>query len=260
MALMMNLLKRAFNVNYPMGTPRPLDKNTSFLNDKGSELWCVEDTVLNRRVYVSDVKRLNLYDKGIEHRLHWILRDYCLPHNLVRKDDIVLDVGANIGEIGIWATGLGARYLAFEPDPKAFLALQANLPTGELFQVALSDQRGMAKFYLATADADSSLFKPKGASDSIEVVTTTLDYHLEKQDCHGNIRLLKIEAEGFEPEVLAGASEAISRTEYIAIDAGPERGGENTVAPTLNLLNDAKFEIVDCFLRRGTFLLKNRGI
>ena len=87
-----------------------------------------------------------------------------------------------------------------------------------------------------------------------------LDYHLEKQDCHGNIRLLKIEAEGFEPEVLAGASEAISRTEYIAIDAGPERGGENTVAQTLNLLSDAQFEIVDCFLRRGTFLLKNRSI
>jgi len=73
------------------------------------------------------------------------------------------------------------------------------------------------------------------------------------------IRLLKVEAEGMEPEVLAGAHQTLQRVDYVAVDAGPERGGENTVPAVLNALTSAGFEVLDCYLVRGTFLLRRKG-
>ena len=35
---------------------------------------------------------------------------------------------------------------------------------------------------------------------------------------------MKIESEGHEPEVLKGSIETLSRTNYISVDFGPERG------------------------------------
>ena len=40
------------------------------------------------------------------------------------------------------------------------------------------------------------------------------------------IKLLKIDAEGYEPEVLSGSIATLSQTEYVAVDFGPERGLE----------------------------------
>jgi len=44
----------------------------------------------------------------------------------VTKGDTVVDVGANIGLFSIWASDLGARVLAFEPQQDAYQALVKN--------------------------------------------------------------------------------------------------------------------------------------
>ena len=40
------------------------------------------------------------------------------------------------------------------------------------------------------------------------------------------IKLLKVEAEGAEPEVLLGTAKILKRIEFISVDCGPERGLE----------------------------------
>lgn len=45
------------------------------------------------------------------------------------------------------------------------------------------------------------------------------------------IALFKVEAEGAEPEVLEGATRIMDQINYVAVDAGPERGIAE--APTL---------------------------
>lgn len=225
--------------------------------DSDAGLHYVED--MDRRVYVSDKKRLALYRGGIQRRQEWILRDYCLPVNLIRPGDVVIDVGANIGEIGIWVEQNQSDYIAFEPDPMAFKALQRNLRSAKLFDVALSDHDGTSKFFLATADADSSLFQPDGQHESVTVRTERLDSRLAELGRPERVRLLKIEAEGFEPEILSGSQETLERVEYLAVDAGPERGGENTVPGVLNALAGTDFEVISCFLERGTFLFRRRA-
>ena len=110
-------------------------RHADFGFDDDAELFFATDRTDSRRVYVSDRKRLSLYRRGIAYRRNWILSDYRIPPDLVGEDDVVIDIGANIGEIGCWATDAGARYIAFEPDPMAFAALQRNVSAGDVIDV-----------------------------------------------------------------------------------------------------------------------------
>ena len=223
-------------------------------------LFYASEVTTGQRVYVSHRKRLKLYRNGFQHRQTQLLSDYRLAVDLVEAGDLVVDVGANIGEIGLWAMARGAAYIGVEPDPSAFAALSLNVPDGDLYALGLSDHAGTARFFLDTANADSSLFQPQAGTEEIEIELIRLDDLLKKAHPDGRVRLLKVEAEGMEPEVLAGAEKTLLRCDYVAVDAGPERGGENTVPQVFNALYGADFEVIDSFLRRGTFLFRARGL
>ena len=252
-----NMLNKLYSCAVQLGLTNSSMVQFGYDNDLG--LYYAETMDGASRIFVSDKRRLELYKDGLEARQQWILKDYRIPPDLVSSGDTVLDVGANIGELGIWARALGADYIAFEPDPTAFRALQNNVVSDQLYDKALSDTNDISEFHLSTAEADSSLFKPIRSDKSIMVRTTTLDTFCDKPGAAQSIRLLKVEAEGCEPEVLMGAHETLKIVEYIAVDAGPERGGENTVPDVFNLLAAAGFELVDCFLLRGTFLFRKKA-
>lgn len=224
--------------------------------DPEQDMFFAHDKRTRQKVYVSDRKRLELYRQGTAYRESWLLRDYRLPVDLIELGDKVIDIGANVGELGRWVEASGGHYMGFEPDPKAFKALRKNVESEDIYDVALSDTSGSAEFYLSTEHADSSLFQPNGVSEKITVQKIPLDDFLADKDGWGSLKLIKIEAEGMEPEVIAGALETLKRAEYIAVDAGPERGGENTVPDVLNSLMPLGFEVVSCFLTRGTFFLR----
>lgn len=224
--------------------------------DKQLGLHFAEDLERSARVMVSDEKRLELYREGLKHRREWILSDYRLPNDLIGPGDVVMDVGANIGEIGLWAESRGAEYIAFEPDPRAFAALKQNVKSGRVYPVALSDKATTADFYLDTARADSSLFMPQDSNECIKVDVVPLDEFLTRNEPIERIKLLKVEAEGLEPEILRGAQRTLKTVDYLAVDAGPERGGDNTVPGVFEELDGLGFKVIDCYLRRGTFLFR----
>ena len=74
------------------------------------------------------------------------------------------------------------------------------------------------------------------------------------------IKLLKLEAEGFEPEILQGALSVIPICEYIAVDGGYERGQnqEQTFTTLTNILLENNFEIHDINFSWCRALFKNR--
>jgi len=73
--------------------------------------------------------------------------------------------------------------------------------------------------------------------------------------------LVKLEAEGSEPEVLQGLGEALARVEYIAADVGPERGEnlETTVVSVTNFLLQRNFELVSMSHSRICALYRNKS-
>ena len=75
------------------------------------------------------------------------------------------------------------------------------------------------------------------------------------------IKLIKLEAEGFEPEILQGLKKHLNLIEYITIDCGFERGIklESTIAVCSNYLIKNNFKMIDfnTRLHRVVALFKN---
>lgn len=115
-------------------------------------------------------------------------------------EDLVYDVGANIGFTAALLASRGARVIAFEPSPRAFGLLKKNARAGiEARQIALSDQPGRL-FFEERDRLDLSSVADAGAL-AIEAVTI---------DSLGEApTLIKIDVEGYEPQVLRGATETL---------------------------------------------------
>ncbi len=59
-----------------------------------------------------------------------------------RDGDIVVDIGAGIGEFTLWCAEAGARVVAFEPDPLAFACLERNTaPLGACSSIPMRSGR-----------------------------------------------------------------------------------------------------------------------
>ena len=77
-----------------------------------------------------------------------------------------------------------------------------------------------------------------------------------------NIKLLKIDGEGFEPEILSSCVKSLSEIEFISVDYGNERGLEklSTVVPVLNFLYENSFSLIKESEYRKIGLFKNKNI
>jgi FkbM family methyltransferase len=187
-------------------------------------------------------ERIRYYRHGIAERLRRLTHSYHLGDVALRPGDLVVNVGANIGELAMALTQQGAQVVAVEPDPLTLRCLRLNLAGAavEIVPAGLWSMDGELTFYQAPQSADTSAINEVGAPTVLTV--HKLDTLMAGRD--GRVRLLVGDAEGGEPEVLEGARETLRRTDFVALDAGYERKGERTVETCTRLLEAAGFEIV----------------
>ena len=122
-------------------------------------------------------------------------------------------------------------------------------------QIALSNSSKKQKFYISSEEADNSLIEPKNFSNFIYITTNRLDEILNNT----RIKLLKIDAEGGEIELLQGCEEILNNIQYISVDLGPERGLEakSTFREVIPFLINKGFSIEKISQKRYTFLFFN---
>lgn len=136
----------------------------------------------------------------------------------------IVDVGANYGQ---WSRAMmstlrrlgapPAELILFEPIPAIADALEplaAEFPENRvsLERCALSDQEGSARMVKTHVEAGTHHLQTATGSlegDEIEVRVTTLDAFFGGSD--QSIDIVKIDAEGFDPKVLAGMTRLLSR-------------------------------------------------
>lgn len=132
----------------------------------------------------------------------------------LRRGDLVVDVGAHVGFFTLLAANLvgpSGHVRSFEPVPANFDALNANLALNgyswvAALRAAVSDAPGTVSLGLADTrlvGASTADFTVGGELSSVEAPAVKLDDVLGEA---GRVRLLKIDAEGHEPQVLAGAA------------------------------------------------------
>ena len=196
----------------------------SFLFDKDKKLYCIVDRG-SKHYFANRRRGFELYFCGLSHRANSLNDSYLLGNIKFDRDDVVVDCGANYADL--WLTLKGCiddmNYFTFEPGKGEFASICANASNSNNYNLGLGKENSYRKFYVNDSDADSSFIEPVKYMDVLEVETIKLDKFVKEYGLK-SIKLLKLEAEGFEPEILEGAINTLPIIDYIAIDGGCERG------------------------------------
>jgi len=153
----------------------------------------------------------------------------------------VLDIGASLGFLTVRAArqlGDRGRVLAFEPHPVRFQYLQRNLQLNALhnvtaFQCALGDRAGDAILHdvdprLGPRPIDATMTAVTGGA-TFHVSVRTVDEVLANEAGRNDIRLVKIDVEGYESQVLRGMSETMRQRPVIVFEALDDRALHSAV-------------------------------
>lgn len=217
---------------------------------RNNKFWICSDYNFNYDIKFLHKSRLFLYINGIQHRLNILSQQYLLSNINFNKNDVIIDCGANIGELGIFfkINYPNVDYYSFEPSKKEFECLKENLSDfGVHHNVALWNKKEILNFFIDSPSADSSLIEPMKYSETDSVQGLRLDSFDFKK-----IRLLKLEAEGAEPEIIEGSKGIINMTDIVTADLGFERGknSESTIAPVSKFLTKNNFFISEIYPQR----------
>ena len=214
----------------------------------------------NKNVAVYPNKRVLRVVKNFKYQLDLLYDSYLLNSIDIQNDDVIVDCGANVGELflAIKEKNLDVTYMGFEPDKETYECLKLNVKNEKniVHNIGLSNIEGSNNFYIDNEGGNSS-FVDFGTSESIKVDTKTLDsYNIKK-----NIKLFKIDAEGYEPEVLSGSKNTLKKTNFVSVDFGSERGANqnNTMVDVNNLLLQVGFELIELNDFRMIGLYKNKN-
>ena len=156
--------------------------------------------------------------------------------SFVNPNDLVFDIGANIGtRLGTFLE-LGARVVAVEPQTSCLSALNRKYgsnPRVTLVHVGIDDEEGTRTIHLCENDALSSMsdkwidsVRASGRFGTLQwsrkeaVTVTTLDKMIER---FGVPAYCKIDVEGYELHVIQGLSTGIP---CLSFEFNPELRGE----------------------------------
>tara|TARA_E500000178_G_scaffold41599_1_gene37306 strand:- start:1142 stop:1924 length:783 start_codon:yes stop_codon:yes gene_type:complete len=233
------LLKRKVRLSYQ-------NKNKFYFAEELSE----------RITFCHRKQGLYSYSNGIIKRINTIKNDYLLKKISFQNKDCIIDVGANVGDFYQYFKYIhcNINYFAFEPSKEEYRCLKINTK-GHLYNIGLWKCKDTLSFFSASETADSSFIKPLGYDKIMKLNVNRLDNIIKNR----KIKLLKLEAEGAEIEVLQGSLRLLKKIEYITADLGYERGekSQSTLIPVTNYLLKRNFKIIDFNPNRVVALFKN---
>ena len=139
-----------------------------------------------------------------------------LYSTLVRQQDVVLDVGANIGCTSILFAQSARRVVAFEPVPKTFAHWQRNIDaSGHLncvgMNIALGDENKASQMNYADSNRSGAFVSDSvaGAGESAVIEVRRLD-DLAASLGVPAVDFVKMDVEGYERKVIEGGWSTIA--------------------------------------------------
>lgn len=173
--------------------------------------------------------------------------DMAFVLHFLRPGDLFVDVGANIGSYTVLASAVAvAKSIAVEPDPVTIQALKKNIAINRIqdrvrpVQAALGAEAGTAQFTVGLDTVNRMATRADQRTQTVRVMR--LDEVLRGE----RPVLIKLDVEGFEAEVLAGATETLAQPSLQAVET------ECDAPVVLDQLLGAGFEraFYDPFTRR----------
>ncbi|MES3032817.1 MAG: FkbM family methyltransferase [Gemmatimonadota bacterium] len=204
-------------------------------------------------------------------------RAFALLEPLQVAQPVVIDVGAHNGEtlqIAARRLAAGATYVALEPNPgtfalltKAAAAYDGTTMRATCLQAAAGPSEGTVQFNATRASAVAGVLAPvaglgervpSGDHDILEQVTVpmvTIDGLIARHGL-GTVDLLKVDAEGYDLEVLRGAAAALAahrvRVVLTEVFFVSYREGQAYFWDIASFLHDAGYRFVNLYDTRDT--------
>ena len=191
-----------------------LVRNRRKLRDIGRRLSLNELFTSDRLALEADLSGLSLFKPG---------------H--VGKMRTVVDVGANVGQ---WSSMLlncvtPEKLIIIEPLPDAFALLQKKFGKNscvQLHNVAIGERESVETLKITRDTTGASLLQPREEmravigsnwtiTSEVQVKMTTLDRLLVDLE---EVSLLKIDVQGYEKPVLAGAKQTLAKAKFLLIE------------------------------------------
>ena len=149
----------------------------------------------------------------------WDFPEQAFLLHLLRPEDIFVDVGSNVGGYTVLASAVaGARSVAFEPVPDTYAELLRNVRLNGIEALvqahccALGEAAGVVRMTAGRGGLNHVVINGEAAA-TVEVEAARLDTKLAGAAC----RLMKMDAEGFELNILRGAPETLARPSLQAL-------------------------------------------
>jgi len=208
----------------------PIDRSLidSGLGRYGHAVWLKHDTFIGTS--------LKLYGEWAQAEI-----DVLLP--LLSSGDTVIDVGANIGTHTLpfaFAVGREGKVIAFEPQPQINSLLQENVDLARASDVVdvRKELVGSNACSAAMPAIDCAISGNYGAIGVRTNHQHQAPTYLHEQvtidkvcrDLGRDIRLIKVDTEGYEAEVLSGAEETIRRDRPVLfVENNTDRHGKEII-------------------------------
>ncbi|QFU10076.1 hypothetical protein PARPLA_00359 [Rhodobacteraceae bacterium THAF1] len=190
---------------------------------------------------LNKVPQTTLYSAGVK------LRRTSFPYSVLSDGDVAIQVGAprdllKVGRIRAvyfaMMVGPRGRLFIFEPEPNSAADMEAYLKKAGLADRVTVIAKGcwteerVLRFWSNPNHAASNLLEDVSEWDEAElrergyqpseVPVTTIDKALSEAGVT-KVRLISVTTNGSEEQILQGATDTLSRTEYVALaDTGPE--------------------------------------
>jgi len=207
--------------------------------------------------------KIFLKDRGIardlfvHHQREHLAKDLIHSHDVLRKGDIVLDIGANIGYYAIMESRLVGEtgcVLAVEPSPKNFDLLNENIRLNSVrniktYNLAMGETNGKAEMYISNRSNWSRLVD-KDLNDTInETVVldiSTVDEFIKDRPLPTFVRM---DVEGYEINILRGMKKWMTNDNLtIFVEFHPHFMSHAECVECFDILKAAGFKLRKCLL------------
>lgn len=134
------------------------------------------------------------------------VEDYVFKGFGIKQDDTIIDIGAHIGRLSVYAATHGKVVYAYEPDKRNIAKLVENIQVNNLknlnyFEMAVNGTGENVTFYFSDNPSENSLFEKNKDLPHTEVKGVTLKNIFETNNIN-KCNFLKIDCEGAEYEIL----------------------------------------------------------
>lgn len=149
----------------------------------------------------------------------WVENVYQIEAGDFYESKLLIDIGANIGSVSIYAASLSPdiKVIAYEPENDNHTLLHDNIKLNDIgdritvIKKAVSDKRGTTG--ITNQMGNSQITNDKSA-ETVEVITLD-DVMSDIAECD----ILKIDVEGSECEIITGASDVtLNKVRYITLE------------------------------------------